>query len=1043
MRFTLFSLLLTFTALTTHYLKLAHSSTCTSTSTTMCFGTIKTVKTLQAKKNNTINSPRDLGFNTIDNCAYIDYNSISNLNKSEGDLDIVQLNVRGLKSKLDDLSTLLVDLKLPDVMIISETWLKAGEEKFVNIEGYNFIGAPRPNKKGGGVGFLIRKGLLYRELTELNQLNTSKTFEHYYIELKGDHQNVVLGSIYRPPNTCLETFLSEYKVSLNMACDQKNKQVIVGMDHNINLLKHDTHAKTQEFIEIILDLGLIPVITKPTRVTHSSATLIDNLLISESLQHISTSGVLITDLSDHFPCLLTLKEFNISRKKCQQVIKRKLNKESLDKIKEDLSSYEWENELSNLSTNNAFDLFHHKVQSSIDHHAPERMIHLKPKRINKPWISKNLANSIRKCRTLYKNSVIDPQTSSKYKDYSNTLKRAKRAAKLTYYNNLCNEFRSNSKRLWALINKQIKKTTHKKNIITKIKLDQTEFTQGTEICNAFGRHFSTIGKKFAQKIKKSQHDLDYYCKKIPTNNNSMYMKPTNPEEISNIIGTLANKSSHGYDKISNKLLKELRPVVLTPLVIIFNRSMEEGVFPDAMKIADIVPLHKAKCIEDCNNYRPISLLLTMSKVLEKIIYNRTVTFFDKNKLFYNSQYGFRKNHSCSDAIMELTGEIIKNKENGIHTASVFIDLSKAFDTLDPDILLQKMNKYGIRGLVQDWFRSYLRNRKLRIKCCVDNGQEMSYSDLYEVEYGAPQGSCLGPLLFLIFTNDLCKNLEHCGAILFADDTTVYKGHRSLNYLKWCIETDMANLVDWFRANKLTLNVNKTVMLLFRATDSNNASEYIKVDNMKLYESECTKFLGVWIDNKLNWKKHTTLLINKIKRNSTLLKNTKALFTKNTLKLIYYAHIYSHLTYGINIWGGMVSKETLNKIQRAQNKCLFLVNNKHDPGVQKNETFLSVANLIRLEHLKLGYRMVKGTLPPKILSLLTTDQNNKSLKKIHCYSTRNKSKLNLPNTKNNNYRKSFLYQTNKEIMLLPQKIIALPTLPAFVSSVKKLLTDATT
>ena len=928
-------------------------------------------------------------------------------------------------------------------MIISETWLKSGEEKFINISGYNFIGAPRPNKKGGGVGFLIKDGIPYRELADLNQANISNTFEHYYIELKGDHQNVVMGSIYRPPNTCLETFLSEYKESLNMACNQKGKQVIVGMDHNINLLKHDTHAKTQEFIETNLDLGLIPVITKPTRVTHSSATLIDNILISEGLKHTSTSGVLITDLSDHFPCLLTLKEFNISIKKCHQVIKRKLNKESLDKIKKDLTSYKWNDELNNLSTNKAFDLFHNKLQSSLNHHAPERVIQIKPKRINKPWISKNLANCIRKCKTLYKNAMIDPRTSHKYKDYNNTLKKTKRAAKLAYYNNLCNEFRSSSKRLWALINKQIKKTTHKKNIITKIKLDELEITQGTEICNAFGKHFSTIGKKFAQKIKKPQCDLDYYCKKIPTNDNSMYMKPTSPEEISNIIRTLANKNSHGYDKISNKLLKELRPVVLAPLVIIFNRSMEEGVFPDAMKIADTVPLHKAKCTEDCNNYRPISLLLTMSKVLEKIIYSRTVTFFDKNKLFYNSQYGFRKNHSCSDAIMELTSEILKNKENGIHTASVFIDLSKAFDTLDPDILLQKMNKYGIRGLVHDWFRSYLKNRKLRMKCCVDNGQEMTYSRIYEVKYGAPQGSCLGPLLFLIFTNDLCKNLEHCGAILFADDTTVYKGHRSLKYLKWCVETDMVNLVDWFRANKLTLNVGKTVMMLFRAADSNNVPEYIEVDNMKLYESACTKFLGVWIDNKLSWKKHTTLLVNKIKRNSTLLKNTKALFTKNTLKLIYYAHIYSHLTYGINVWGGMVSKETLNKLQKAQNKCLSLINNKRDLRVLKNETFLNVTDLICLEHLKLGYRMFNKTLPPKIISLLTTDQNKKSLKKLHNYSTRNKSKLNLPNPKNNNYRRSFLYQTNKEIMLLPEKIITLPTLSAFVSSVKKRLTDATT
>ena len=140
------------------------------------------------------------------------------------------------------------------------------------------------------------------------------------------------------------------------------------------------------------------------------------------------------------------------------------------------------------------------------------------------------------------------------------------------------------------------------------------------------------------------------------------------------------------------------------------------------------------------------------------------------------------------------------------------------------------------------FKSYLRNCQLRVKCRTGDRLEMSFSELYEVEFGAPQGSCLGPLLFLIFTNDLCKNLEHCSAILFADDTAVYKGHRSLNYLKWCMEADMANLVDWFRANKLTLNVNKTVMMIFRATDYKNEPEYIEIDNMKLYESDCTKFL---------------------------------------------------------------------------------------------------------------------------------------------------------------------------------------------------------
>ena len=190
-----------------------------------------------------------------------------------------------------------------------------------------------------------------------------------------------------------------------------------------------------------------------------------------------------------------------------------------------------------------------------------------------------------------------------------------------------------------------------------------------------------------------------------------------------------------------------------------------------MKNADTVPLFKSKCKLECNNYRPISLLITISKILEKIVYKRTIAFLDKHDILFSSQYGFRKKHSCSDAIMELVSEILKNNENGIHTACVFLDLSKAFDTLDPAILLKKMQNYGIRSIANNWFTSYLSKRKLSVRCGTEKDPEMTYSSSYDAEYGTPQGSCVGPLLFLIFTNDLYRNLENCYAILFADDTT--------------------------------------------------------------------------------------------------------------------------------------------------------------------------------------------------------------------------------------------------------------------------------
>ena len=361
------------------------------------------------------------------------------------------------------------------------------------------------------------------------------------------------------------------------------------------------------------------------------------------------------------------------------------------------------------------------------------------------------------------------------------------------------------------------------------------------------KHFATIGKNYAEKIKSPNTPLKDYLNKIPINKYSVYFTPTSEYEISKIINQLPNKKSYGYDKISNCLLKELRPVIIKPLTITFNRSLEDGVFPIPMKDADTVPLFKSKCGQDCNNYRPISLLITLSKILEKIVYKRMIAFLDKHNILFNSQYGFRKKHSCSDAIMELVSEILKSNENGIYTACVFLDLSKAFDMLEPRILLEKMQRYGIRGVPSKWFTGYLSNRKLRVRCGTEKDPGVSYSSSYDVDYGTPQGSCLGPLLFLVFTNDLYRNLENCNAILFADDTTVYKGHRNKNYLRCCLETDLIRLSNWFRANKLTVNINKTVFMSFG--NRGGKLDHIDICGERIECSENTKFLGLWIDEK--------------------------------------------------------------------------------------------------------------------------------------------------------------------------------------------------
>ena len=329
------------------------------------------------------------------------------------------------------------------------------------------------------------------------------------------------------------------------------------------------------------------------------------------------------------------------------------------------------------------------------------------------------------------------------------------------------------------------------------------------------------------------------------------MKPTNLAEINKLIERLPNKTSKGHDDISNIPLKNLTTTIAVPLEIIFNKSLEEGSFPEDMKHADVIPLHKSTERYAVNNYRPISLLITISKVLEEIVYVRTYNFLCNTNQLYQSQYGFRKGHSCENAICQLLGTIAKNREEKKHTIGIFIDLSKAFDTLNHEMLLHKMSKYGIRGLTLDWFRSYLKDRTMRVKCMSNVSGVTEYSTYHKLDYGTPQGSCLGPLLFLIYINDLQYSIQYSNAILFADDTTILQGHKILKYLKWSMEEDLKLIIEWFKANLLTINLDKTECILFQGSNT-NTQLYIdlELDEHRIRNTNQVKFLGLWIDQKL-------------------------------------------------------------------------------------------------------------------------------------------------------------------------------------------------
>ena len=557
----------------------------------MCFAQTRTLKLLRDRKSSP-DTAIDLGFNWEDNCNYLPFDSIETLVSNNNDLRIVQLNIRGLKGKLDELDSLLCRLKYPEVIILNETWLKDSDTNRIKINNYVFKGKPRENKKGGGVGFLIRTNVIYRQRHDLELNEPTPSCEHSCIEIKGNKKNIIISSMYRPPNTNVNDFLTKFKAILdNIKCS--GLESIIGLDHNLDLLKQALHTKTQEFLECILDQNMLPTVTKPTRISKTSATLIDNILISEKLQSNFESAIVLDDMSDHLPCILTLKNSNNTQAPTFRA-KRKINNDTVNKMVSNLNTVDWIETLSNKTATESFTLFHNILTSTLNKHAPEQLVREKLSKFTCPWMSKGYRKSLVKSKRLYAKSLTDPSIVQEYKTYQTVLRKCKRKLKLTYYQSKCVEFKNNGKKMWELINKINGKCSDKTCIIDKLTVNNIKYTQGREIANSFAKYFSTVGKDFAKKTMSSQTPLSDYLKKIKKNPNTMYFQPASEEEVSKLISKLKPKTSSGYDNISNKLLKQLHPVIVSPLTEIINRSLSEGCFPDSMKIADTIPLYKAK-----------------------------------------------------------------------------------------------------------------------------------------------------------------------------------------------------------------------------------------------------------------------------------------------------------------------------------------------------------------------------------------------------------------------------------------------------------------
>ena len=561
-----------------------------------------------------------------------------------------------------------------------------------------------------------------------------------------------------------------------------------------------------------------------------------------------------------------------------------------------------------------------------------------------------------------------------FKLYNKTYNKVRRAAKKLYYKNQFDRFTRNIKQTWSVIREVTGIKKQKDQIPDFFKSNGQIITDYLEIANGFNSFFPQIGPNLAADIPPTEIDFKSYL----TNCNPATFQFSRISEI-DILRTcdqLKSKSSSGVDFISNKLLKEIAPIIIVPLHYLINLSLETGFIPREFKIAKIVPVFKEGNRHDFNNYRPISLLSSFSKLTEKVVSRQLVGFLNAHNIFYKHQYGFRANHNTSQPVLHFTDKIYNglNQKPAAVTVAVFIDLKKAFDTVDHDILLQKMEHYGVRGKSNVWFQNYLSEREQFV---IINGVE---SEREKILCGVPQGSILGPMLFLLFINDLPGTTEFL-TLLFADDTTFQMSGVDLDILFHNCNVELKKASIWFQANKLTLNVKKTKFMLFSDKIVQLDSE---VHNLKLGDktveqigTNCRekyfKFVGHVLDDKLTWQGHIEHICKKLASANFAINSTKNFLPLKVRKTLYYSLFDSHLNFGNLLWG-CASKKLLDKIGNLQKRCVRNVSLKqfkaHTEPLFKKLEILKFSDKLSFCKALFMHKYRNKKLPDTFLNLFT-------------------------------------------------------------------------
>ena len=856
---------------------------------------------LDLDTDNEINESTSYSQNCFKLEAYEIHKAFDPYSPSPGrNFSIFYQNIRSYNKNFDDISIYLGDYATKiDLFAFCETWFL--EDSCANIFGYNGYHTTRANRSGGGVSIYVNEKFKSSKLTKYSGI--FQTFETIVSIVKVNaNVELYIICIYRPPNNRIRQFIEDFNEYLANNFSNLNDVIVLG---DFNLDMKSNCPLVREFTNNFECLLFNQLIDTPTREHGNSKTIIDHLWSNSNTS--ITAYVLATDFTDHYTLISHLRITHSNK----FIIKRFRNhsEENVRKFVEKFSEYiSDEFQTPELNLDNSVLCVVSKIQMLYDECCPIMSKNYSVNRILKPWLTDDVIKLVEFKHFLHKEYKHKYVPHRIYKNFRNNLEIATEKIKLNFIKNKFSTHQGDPSRTWENINKYILRSNkcHEPITLCEDNIIQTDSHKNAE---SFRKYFSAVAPNLDRNIPTptSSSFIDYLG---PRPGCTFTVNTCHPPEVRKTILSFQNKGCP-----INEVPVFIYKSIVEPLSLIFsnffNLSVSLGLFPSCLKNARVVPVFKSGDNTLVQNYRPICIVNFFTKIFEKLMCSRLNRYLISNKLLCDHQFGFRANLSTTDALAEFTDLIYSSLDKNEKFIAIYLDFSKAFDTVNFDILLAKLRHIGIIDNINDWFKSFLGNRMYFVS--IDG----YVSESYESRLGVPQGAVLAPSLFIIYINDMFRACPNLDVIHYADDTTAFARGKNLAELQQVINQNLNYIDNWLICNRLTLNIQKSSYMIF---GGNNDSLDISIRNISLCKVDNIKFLGVIFDKNLNFKLHYEKVLSSLSRISGITYKSRYLLPKNVLKTLYLSLGWSHLSYAIVIWGGS-SQTYKNRIIRIQNRII--------------------------------------------------------------------------------------------------------------------------